>query len=156
MKHQEHLLKRSIGPVPLMLTGLGSIIGAGWLFGAWHAAALAGSASIFSWVNCADLRRARRHVSRNRRHGALCTLLSRVTRGIYQRVGQLDLDRCRDPDRGNRLRAVHGIVALSMGAGNVFRWRVDHIGAGRQPNTDRVPSTGQLRKQPVLKTADLG
>ena len=33
-----------------MLTGLGSIIGSGWLFGAWRAAGLAGPAAIGAWV----------------------------------------------------------------------------------------------------------
>jgi len=42
--------KRSIGPVPLMFTGLGSIIGSGWLFGAWHTAKIAGPAAILAWV----------------------------------------------------------------------------------------------------------
>src|SRR6202012_4906914 len=34
----------------LMLTGLGSIIGSGWLFGAWKAAKIAGPAAIVAWV----------------------------------------------------------------------------------------------------------
>src|SRR6202048_4185638 len=33
-----------------MLTGLGSIIGSGWLFGAWKAAKIAGPAAIVAWV----------------------------------------------------------------------------------------------------------
>jgi amino acid transporter len=33
-----------------MFTGLGSIIGSGWLFGAWHASRLAGPAAIFAWL----------------------------------------------------------------------------------------------------------
>jgi amino acid transporter len=33
-----------------MMTGLGSIIGSGWLFGAWRAAGIAGPAAIFSWI----------------------------------------------------------------------------------------------------------
>lgn len=43
-------IKRSIGPVALMLTGLGSIIGSGWLFGAWKAAHIAGPAAVLAWV----------------------------------------------------------------------------------------------------------
>ncbi|MEN5038250.1 APC family permease [Pseudomonas sp. TWI929] len=43
-------LKRDISPWSLMLTGLGSIIGSGWLFGAWHASAIAGPAAILAWV----------------------------------------------------------------------------------------------------------
>lgn len=41
---------RHIGSTALLLIGLGSIIGSGWLFGAAHAAAIAGPASIVSWV----------------------------------------------------------------------------------------------------------
>src|SRR5260221_13221914 len=33
-----------------MFTGLGSIIGSGWLFGAWRAAQLAGPGAIYSWI----------------------------------------------------------------------------------------------------------
>jgi amino acid transporter len=46
----DHHTKRSIGPVALLFTGLGSIVGSGWLFGAWHAAEIAGPAAILSWV----------------------------------------------------------------------------------------------------------
>lgn len=42
--------KRKIGAVSLMFTGLGSIIGSGWLFGAWHASAIAGPAAILAWI----------------------------------------------------------------------------------------------------------
>ncbi|RQU90595.1 APC family permease [Burkholderia cepacia] len=43
-------VNRSIGPVALLFTGLGSIIGSGWLFGAWHASKIAGPAAIIAWV----------------------------------------------------------------------------------------------------------
>jgi len=43
-------IKRSMGTFSLMMTGLGSIIGSGWLFGAWRAAGIAGPAAIFSWI----------------------------------------------------------------------------------------------------------
>jgi amino acid transporter len=33
-----------------MFTGLGSIIGSGWLFGAWRAAQLAGPGAVYSWI----------------------------------------------------------------------------------------------------------
>jgi amino acid transporter len=33
-----------------MLTGLGSIIGSGWLFGAWRVAGIAGSSAVWAWV----------------------------------------------------------------------------------------------------------
>ncbi|MGH8040946.1 MAG: APC family permease [Rudaea sp.] len=43
-------IRREVGPIALMLTGLGSIIGSGWLFGAWRAAELAGPGAIWAWV----------------------------------------------------------------------------------------------------------
>lgn len=43
-------LRRDVGPFALMLTGLGSIIGSGWLFGAWRAAQIAGPGAIWAWV----------------------------------------------------------------------------------------------------------
>ena len=43
-------IRREVGPFALMLTGLGSIIGSGWLFGAWKAAGLAGPDAIWAWV----------------------------------------------------------------------------------------------------------
>jgi amino acid transporter len=43
-------IQRKIGPIALLLTGLGSIIGSGWLFGAWKAAKIAGPAAICAWV----------------------------------------------------------------------------------------------------------
>ncbi|PXW16910.1 APC family permease [Paraburkholderia caballeronis] len=43
-------IQRNIGPLALMFTGLGSIIGSGWLFGAWKAAKIAGPAAICAWV----------------------------------------------------------------------------------------------------------
>lgn len=46
----EHSLRRDVGPFALMLTGLGSIIGSGWLFGAWRAAGLAGPGAIWAWI----------------------------------------------------------------------------------------------------------
>ncbi len=46
----EHALRRDVGPFALMLTGLGSIIGSGWLFGAWRAAGLAGPDAVWAWV----------------------------------------------------------------------------------------------------------
>ncbi|MGN6085145.1 APC family permease, partial [Trinickia sp.] len=43
-------IQRNIGPFALMLTGLGSIIGSGWLFGAWKAAKIAGPAALCAWI----------------------------------------------------------------------------------------------------------
>jgi amino acid transporter len=43
-------MRREVGPWALMFTGLGSIIGSGWLFGAWNAARLAGPGAIWAWV----------------------------------------------------------------------------------------------------------
>ncbi len=46
----EGAIRRDVGAVALMFTGLGSIIGSGWLFGAWRAAQLAGPGAIYSWI----------------------------------------------------------------------------------------------------------
>jgi amino acid transporter len=48
MSEKPHLHR--VGTFALMLTGLGSIIGSGWLFGAWRAAHLAGPDAIWAWV----------------------------------------------------------------------------------------------------------
>ncbi|GAA0889851.1 APC family permease [Rhodanobacter soli] len=47
---QASQIRRDVGPFALMLTGLGSIIGSGWLFGAWRAAQIAGPGAIWAWV----------------------------------------------------------------------------------------------------------
>jgi amino acid transporter len=46
----ESAIRRDVGPVALMFTGVGSIIGSGWLFGAWRAAQLAGPGAIYAWI----------------------------------------------------------------------------------------------------------
>lgn len=43
-------LRRDVGKLSLLFTGVGSIIGSGWLFGALYASNIAGPAAIFSWV----------------------------------------------------------------------------------------------------------
>lgn len=43
-------LKRTIGVFQLTLIGITSIIGSGWLFGAFHSAKIAGPAAIVSWI----------------------------------------------------------------------------------------------------------
>lgn len=43
-------LRRDIGFLGLLFASLGSIIGAGWLFGALYASSLAGPAAVISWV----------------------------------------------------------------------------------------------------------
>ena len=45
-----HKLRRDVGPVGLVFASLGSIIGAGWLFGALYASSLAGPAAIIAWL----------------------------------------------------------------------------------------------------------
>jgi amino acid transporter len=42
--------RREIGAFSLTMIGLGSIIGSGWLFGAWKAAKVAGPAALISWL----------------------------------------------------------------------------------------------------------
>jgi amino acid transporter len=49
-EHTSHKLRRDVGPVGLVFASLGSIIGAGWLFGALYASSLAGPAAIIAWV----------------------------------------------------------------------------------------------------------
>ncbi|MBN2910493.1 APC family permease [Polycladomyces sp. WAk] len=46
----EKNMRKDLGTFALMMTGLGSIIGSGWLFGAWKAASVAGPAAIFAWI----------------------------------------------------------------------------------------------------------
>src|ERR1700740_2561004 len=46
----ESAIRRDVGAIALMFTGLGSIIGSGWLFGAWRAAQLAGPGAVYSWA----------------------------------------------------------------------------------------------------------
>ena len=43
------MLRRSIGPIGLLLLSIGSIIGSGWLLGPFFAAKIAGPASIIAW-----------------------------------------------------------------------------------------------------------
>jgi amino acid transporter len=43
-------LKRDVGPVGLLFAAIGSVIGSGWLFGAFNASAIAGPSAIFSWL----------------------------------------------------------------------------------------------------------
>jgi amino acid transporter len=43
-------LRRDVGSFGLLFVSLGSIIGAGWLFGALYASSLAGPAAVISWV----------------------------------------------------------------------------------------------------------
>jgi amino acid transporter len=46
----EGAIRREVGAIALMFTGLGSIIGSGWLFGAWRAAQLAGPGAVYAWI----------------------------------------------------------------------------------------------------------
>jgi amino acid transporter len=46
----ENKLKRHVGPIGLLFAAIGSIIGSGWLFGAFNASVIAGPAAIFSWL----------------------------------------------------------------------------------------------------------
>jgi amino acid transporter len=43
-------MKRRLGLISLSFMGIGSIIGSGWLFGAYNAAMIAGPAAVFSWL----------------------------------------------------------------------------------------------------------
>ena len=46
----ESNVRRDIGLFALTMTGLGSIIGSGWLFGAWHTAQIAGVGAVYAWL----------------------------------------------------------------------------------------------------------
>jgi amino acid transporter len=50
MTGNDTAIRRDVGAFALMLVGLGSIIGSGWLFGAWRAAGLAGPDAVWAWV----------------------------------------------------------------------------------------------------------
>src|ERR1700749_453067 len=41
--------RRDVGPIPLLFTSVGSVIGSGWLLGALNATTIAGPAAIISW-----------------------------------------------------------------------------------------------------------
>ncbi len=43
-------LRRDVNKLSLLFTGVGAIIGSGWLFGALYASQIAGPAAVFSWV----------------------------------------------------------------------------------------------------------
>jgi amino acid transporter len=43
-------IRREVGSIALLFTALGSIIGSGWLFGAWRAAQLAGPGAVYAWL----------------------------------------------------------------------------------------------------------
>ncbi len=43
-------IRREVGAIALLFTALGSIIGSGWLFGAWRAAQLAGPGAVYAWI----------------------------------------------------------------------------------------------------------
>ena len=47
---QNSSLRRDVGVIALTMTGIGSIIGSGWLFGAAKAARLAGPDAVWAWV----------------------------------------------------------------------------------------------------------
>src|SRR5581483_1716785 len=46
----ERALRRDVGRTALMFTSVGSVIGSGWLLGAFNATKIAGPAAIISWV----------------------------------------------------------------------------------------------------------
>jgi len=46
----EPALHRKLGPIGLLFAGIGSIIGSGWLFGAFNASVIAGPAALLSWA----------------------------------------------------------------------------------------------------------
>jgi len=47
---EPHKLRRDVGPLGLLFSSIGWIIGSGWLFGAFTASTIAGPAAVFSWL----------------------------------------------------------------------------------------------------------
>ncbi|RCW47000.1 amino acid permease-like protein, partial [Halopolyspora algeriensis] len=43
-------VRRDVNKLSLLFTGVGAIIGSGWLFGALYASQIAGPAAILSWI----------------------------------------------------------------------------------------------------------
>ncbi len=124
---QERAIHREVGPMALMYTGLGSIIGSGWLFGAWNAAKLAGPGAIWAWVLGAAI--IMTIALTYAELGAMFPESGGMVRyghyshgslvGFIAAWAQLDRDRLGDPDRGRGLGAVHVRLAMAMGAGSV-------------------------------------
>jgi len=91
-------IRRDVGAVALMFTGLGSIIGSGWLFGAWRAAQLAGPDAIWAWVIGAVVilfvaiayAELGAMFPRVRRRGALRPLLARLPGRLRRRLGGVE------------------------------------------------------------------
>ena len=123
----ENAIRREVGAIALMFTGLGSIIGSGWLFGAWRAAQLAGPGAVYAWIIGAVIilfvaltyAELGRHVSGIRGSGALWPLFAWLAGGIRRRLGRLDRHRLGDPGGGRGVGAVHEFLALDLGAGAV-------------------------------------
>ncbi|GAB3546322.1 amino acid transporter [Actinopolyspora lacussalsi] len=46
----DHGVRRDVNRISLLFTGVGAIIGSGWLFGALYASQIAGPAAILSWI----------------------------------------------------------------------------------------------------------
>ncbi len=107
-------IRREVGGIALLFTALGSIIGSGWLFGAWRAAQLAGPGAVYAWLL-----------------GAVIILFVALTfaelgamfpesgGSVRCGLGKLDLDRLRDSRRGGGLGAIHEFLVLGLGAGLV-------------------------------------
>ena len=50
MMSDEGAIRRDIGTTALVFLGFGSMVGSGWLFGAWRAAQIAGPDAIYAWI----------------------------------------------------------------------------------------------------------
>ena len=99
-------LQRSIGPVTLLITGVGSTIGSGWLFGAWRVAKIAGPASLVAWLMAVALPYAELGAVLPEAGGMVrYARYSHGTLVILQRMGQLDRDRLDDHHRSCRIGA---------------------------------------------------
>src|SRR5580692_5693191 len=120
----ENAIRRDVGAIALMFTGLGSIIGSGWLFGAWRAAQLAGPGAIYAWIigavvilfvafTYAEL-------------GAMFPESGGAVRyGHYSHgsLGGVDRHCLRDSGGGRGIGAVYEFLALDLGARAVYARR---------------------------------
>ena len=118
----ESAIRREVGTIALMFTGLGSIIGSGWLFGAWRAAQLAGPGAIYAWIigavvilfvalTYAELGAMFPESGGAVRYGHY---LAWFPDRFRRRLGRLDCHSVGHPGRGRGLGAVHEFLAMGL------------------------------------------
>ncbi len=116
-------LHRRMGTFALMMVGLGSMIGSGWLFGAWRAAQIAGPAAIISWIigmivilfialSYSELGSMFPEAGGN---GKIYSIFSWIIYWIYRRMGKLDCDCFRYSGGSGCVCSIHELMAVGMG-----------------------------------------